>query len=85
MDNNINFLSQNNITFARCQFGVDGLGLEKLYQHVDKQFEAHLKKIRVYLKQPSISADGTGMMETAEITKGFIEEIGGHGEIVSTD
>jgi len=64
---------------------VNDLVLEKLYRHVDDQFEEHLRKIRDYLRQPSISADGTGMVETAEITKGFIEEVGGHGEIVSTD
>ncbi|MEX2703234.1 MAG: hypothetical protein Q6368_009250 [Candidatus Baldrarchaeota archaeon] len=37
------------------------------------------------MRQPSISADETGIIETAEITKGFIDEIGGHSEIVPTD
>jgi len=32
------------------------------------------------LRQPSISADETGIIETAEITKGFMDEIGGHSE-----
>jgi len=61
------------------------LTLEKLYEHVDGHFDEHLERIREYLRQPSISADGTGIMETVEITKGFIDEIGGHSEIVPTD
>ena len=43
------------------------LTLEKLYEHVDGHFDEHLERIRKYLRQPSISADETGIIETAEI------------------
>lgn len=59
--------------------------LKKVRSHIDQNFAQHLEQIQEYVRQPSISADGTGMKETAEMTKGFIEKLGGTAKIVKTD
>lgn len=59
--------------------------LEKVHRHIDDHFSAHLKKVQEYVRQPSISADGTGIKETANMTKGFIEDLGGKARLVPTD
>jgi len=59
--------------------------LKKIHQHIAEHFQNHLKKVQDYVRQPSISADGTGIKETAEMTKGFIEEMGGSAKVVPTD
>ena len=59
--------------------------LRKIHRHIDDNFDAHLKKVQGYVRQPSISADGTGIKETARLTKGLIEELGGTAKIVPTD
>jgi len=59
--------------------------VKKVHQHIDENFQEHLRKVQEYVRQPSISADGTGIKETAEMTKGFIEEMGGSAKVVPTD
>ena len=58
--------------------------LKRVHQRIDDHFEEHLERVQEYVRQPSISADGTGIKETAEMTKGFIEELGGTAKTVST-
>jgi len=59
--------------------------LKKIHAHIGRHFAEHLAQIQEYVRQPSISADGTGMKETAEMTKAFIEELGGTSKTVETD
>ncbi len=59
--------------------------LSRVHKRIDEEFNEHLKLIQEYLRQPSISADGTGMREAADMTKGFIEEIGGEAKLVETE
>jgi len=59
--------------------------LQKVHRHIDDHFSAHLKRVQEYVRQPSISADGAGIKETADITKGFIEDLGGTAKLVPTD
>lgn len=59
--------------------------LEQVHQAIEANFPADLAAIREFVRMPSISADGTGIAETAEEVKGFIEEIGGEAEVVPTD
>lgn len=59
--------------------------LKKVHAYIDKHFAQHLSRIQEYVRQPSISADGTGMKETAEMTKAFIEELDSTSKIVQTD
>lgn len=59
--------------------------LKKVHNHISRHFARHLVQIQEYVRQPSISADGTGMKETADMTKSFIEELDGNTRIVQTD
>jgi acetylornithine deacetylase/succinyl-diaminopimelate desuccinylase-like protein len=58
--------------------------LEKIHKHIDKHFDTHLKLVQEFVRQPSISAEGKGMKETAEMVKGFIKQLGGTANIVPT-
>ncbi|GAB4564631.1 MAG: M20/M25/M40 family metallo-hydrolase [Anaerolineae bacterium] len=59
--------------------------LERIHQHIDEHADAHLDRTRALVRQPSISADGTGMAETAQMIADLISEAGGTAEIVPTD
>ena len=50
--------------------------MKSLYEAVDRNFKRHLEVIQSYLRQPSISADGTGMDETARLTVEAIKSLG---------
>lgn len=60
------------------------MSLDSVLNHIDEHFEAHLARVQDFVRQPSISADGTGMAETAERVAGMIREAGGEAEIVPT-
>jgi acetylornithine deacetylase/succinyl-diaminopimelate desuccinylase-like protein len=51
--------------------------LQKVHAAIDEVFPAHLERCRAFLRQKSISATGEGIVETAQMVKSFIEEIGG--------
>lgn len=51
--------------------------VKKIHDHIDNQFSAHLDRCREFLRQKSISATGEGIKETAQMVKGWVEEIGG--------
>lgn len=51
--------------------------LRRIHDRIDEAFPAHLERCRAFLRQKSISASGEGILETAAIVKGFIEELGG--------
>jgi len=56
-----------------------------VHEHIDENFDEHLRRIRDYLRQPSISSTGQGMKETAEMTCSYIRELlGGEAALVST-
>lgn len=58
--------------------------LERVYRHIDEQFDRHLDRVRAFVRQPSISGEGAGMQEMAEMVAGAIRELGGRSEIVPT-
>jgi len=58
--------------------------LEKVHKHIEGHFDEHLAQIQAFVRQPSISADGTGMAEMAELVAAQIREAGGEAEIVPT-
>ena len=58
--------------------------LDKVLQDIDQHFDDHLDRTRALLRQPSISADGTGMEETADMLVHWIEELGGSARKVET-
>jgi len=51
--------------------------IKKVHDHIDQSFSEHLDRCREFLRQKSISATGEGIKETAQMVKGFVEEIGG--------
>ena len=51
--------------------------IKKVHDYIEKDFSEHLDRCREFLRQKSISATGEGIKETAQMVKGFIEEIGG--------
>jgi acetylornithine deacetylase/succinyl-diaminopimelate desuccinylase-like protein len=59
--------------------------VDQVIAHIERHFEEHLDRTRALLRQPSISADGTGMQETAGMLVRWIEELGGTARAVSTD
>ena len=58
--------------------------LERVQQHIEENFGQHLERTKALVMQPSISADGTGMAETANMVADLIREAGGQAEIVPT-
>ena len=51
---------------------------------IDEAFEDHLERAREFVRQPSISGDGTGIAEMASLVAREIERLGGSAEIVQT-
>jgi acetylornithine deacetylase/succinyl-diaminopimelate desuccinylase-like protein len=58
--------------------------LNQVHQQIEEDFDQHLERTRALVRQPSISADGTGMAETAQMVADLIREAGGEAEIVPT-
>jgi len=55
-----------------------------IHDHIDAHWESHLEAIKGFLRQPSISADGTGIPEMARKVAYRIRDVGGTAEIVAT-
>ena len=52
--------------------------LEKVIETIERDFKAiHLKKIQKFVRQPSISATGEGIRETAALLVQMIKDLGG--------
>ncbi|MGI8854898.1 MAG: M20/M25/M40 family metallo-hydrolase [Thermomicrobiales bacterium] len=58
---------------------------DRVHAYIDEHWDAHLDAVRDFVRQPSISADGTGMAECARMLVRWIERLGGTGEIVPTE
>ncbi|MFP5502743.1 MAG: M20/M25/M40 family metallo-hydrolase, partial [Candidatus Sericytochromatia bacterium] len=68
---------------TRSRLGADGeSALARVHRHIDDQFETHLERVRAFLRQPSISAENAGMLETAAQVKAMIEAAGGQAHLV---
>ena len=69
--------------------GISGVGtsadaLGRVHVQIDADFDDHLESIRSYLRQPSVSGTGQGILQGAEATASLIEAAGGQAEIVKT-
>jgi acetylornithine deacetylase/succinyl-diaminopimelate desuccinylase-like protein len=58
--------------------------IQRLHSQIDDSFEDHLRRTRDFVRQPSISGDGTGIREMAQLVAGEVERLGGQAEIVPT-
>jgi acetylornithine deacetylase/succinyl-diaminopimelate desuccinylase-like protein len=59
--------------------------LEPIFRHIESHREPFLERLFDYVKQPSISAQGLGIAETAEFLANLLDRIGLEGEIIPTD
>jgi hypothetical protein len=50
--------------------------LKKVYSHIDAHIDEHVVNLRKWIQQPSISNSGEGIPESAEMVKGFFEQLG---------
>jgi hypothetical protein len=50
--------------------------LQKVYAHIDENIDAHVENFQKWIRQPSISNSGEGIPESAEMVKGFFDELG---------
>src|ERR1700683_2125991 len=50
--------------------------LKKVYDYIDDHFDEHVERLQKWIRQPSISNSGEGIPETAEMVKGFFDELG---------
>jgi acetylornithine deacetylase/succinyl-diaminopimelate desuccinylase-like protein len=50
--------------------------LEKVYAYIDEHIDDHVVNLQKWIRQPSISNSGEGIPESAEMVKGFFEQLG---------
>ena len=50
--------------------------LAKTFAYIDEHVDEHAENLRKWMQQPSISNSGEGIPESAEMVKGFFEELG---------
>jgi acetylornithine deacetylase/succinyl-diaminopimelate desuccinylase-like protein len=50
--------------------------LKKVYTYIDDHIDDHAERLRRWIRQPSISNSGEGIPESAEMVKGFFENLG---------
>jgi len=50
--------------------------LQKVYAHIDEKIDEHVENLQKWIQQPSISNSGEGIPESAEMVKGFFDELG---------
>jgi acetylornithine deacetylase/succinyl-diaminopimelate desuccinylase-like protein len=50
--------------------------LRRIHRHIDEMFPDHLEQCRDFLRQKSVSATGEGLVETAELIRAHLDEIG---------
>ncbi len=55
-----------------------------LTAYLDVHHQEHVERVRSFVRQPSISADGTGITAMAELVAASIREVGGSADIVPT-
>jgi acetylornithine deacetylase/succinyl-diaminopimelate desuccinylase-like protein len=50
--------------------------LQKVFAHIDGHIDEHVENLQKWIRQPSISNSGEGIPESAEMVKGFFDELG---------
>jgi acetylornithine deacetylase/succinyl-diaminopimelate desuccinylase-like protein len=50
--------------------------LKKVYAYIDKNIDQHVVNLQKWIQQPSISNTGEGIQESAEMVKGFFDQLG---------
>src|SRR5689334_14815022 len=50
--------------------------LKKIYTYIDDHIDDHVENLQKWIRQPSISNTGEGIQESAEMVKGFFDQLG---------
>jgi acetylornithine deacetylase/succinyl-diaminopimelate desuccinylase-like protein len=50
--------------------------VQKVFAHIDENIDQHVVNLQEWIQQPSISNSGEGIPESAEMVKGFFDELG---------
>ena len=50
--------------------------LQKVYENIDQNIDADVENLQKWIRQPSISNSGEGIPESAEMVKGFFDQLG---------
>jgi acetylornithine deacetylase/succinyl-diaminopimelate desuccinylase-like protein len=50
--------------------------LKKVFAYIDDHIDDHVESLQKWIRQPSISNSGEGIPESAEMVKGFFEQLG---------
>ncbi len=50
--------------------------LQQVFAHIDEHIDTHVENLQKWIRQPSISNSGEGIRESAEMVKGFFDELG---------
>jgi acetylornithine deacetylase/succinyl-diaminopimelate desuccinylase-like protein len=50
--------------------------LKKVFAYIDEHIDEHVVNLQKWIQQPSISNTGEGMQESAEMVKGFFDQLG---------
>src|SRR6478736_1360071 len=55
---------------------VQNADLKKVYAYIDKNIDQHVNNLQKWIQQPSVSNTGEGIQESAEMVKGFFDQLG---------
>jgi len=58
--------------------------LSATFQHIDQQRDHFIDRLMAYLRQPSISAQGIGIGETADFLLGQLQQLGMEAQLITT-
>jgi len=50
--------------------------LAQVYRHIDTHIDEHVENLQKWIQQPSISNTGEGIQESAQMVKGFFDQLG---------
>lgn len=50
--------------------------VQQIFAYIDEHIDEHVENLQKWIRQPSISNSGEGMIESAEMVKGFFDELG---------
>ena len=50
--------------------------LKKVYKYIDDHIDDHVQNLQKWIRQPSISNSGEGIPESADMVKGFFDQLG---------
>jgi len=55
---------------------IQSADLKKVFSYIDKNIDQHVVNLQKWIQQPSISNTGEGIQESAEMVKGFFDQLG---------